>query len=141
MAERKIGDMAMGVIALILFVSVFSVVIVSFDSQFTNSEGYGDSLINISNTVISNYTTTELSLTDNTYNTTAQTITGGIDTDTRGSSQAIIISKNTPSTIKQFTNSLFEHVAASPVISLVLTLIIVAVGLVLVLRAWRPGGF
>jgi len=140
MAEKKVGDVMIGMIMLLFFVGAFSGIIISFDSQFSNNEGYGSSL-NITNTNISNnYKESDKDLQQNLLNGSSFSIPGGSDVDVRGSSQVALISKNSPGTIRNFIDLSTTYLIFNKLITETLVLLMIAVVTIVWLRFFRPGG-
>jgi len=140
MAEKKVGDVVIGMIMLLFFVGAFSGIIISFDSQFSNNEGYGSSL-NITNTNISNnYKESDKDLQQNLLNGSSFSIPGGSDVDVRGSSQVALISKNSPGTIRNFIDLSTTYLMFNKLITGTLVLLMIAVVTIVWLRFFRPGG-
>ena len=140
MAEKKIGDIVIGIIMLLFFVGAFSGLIVSFDSQFSNNEGYGSSLATISNNISSNYQESDVALQQNLLNGSSFSIPGGSDVDVRGSSQVALISKNSPGTIRNFIDVSTNYLLFNKLITGTLVLLMIALVTIVWLRFFRPGG-
>jgi len=140
MAEKKIGDILIGIIMLLFFVGAFSGLIVSFDSQFSNNEGYGSSLATISNNISSNYQESDVALQQNLLNGSSFSIPGGSDVDVRGSSQVALISKNSPGTIRNFIDVSTNYLLFNKLITGTLVLLMIALVTIVWLRFFRPGG-
>jgi len=140
MAEKKIGDIVIGIIMLLFFVGAYSGLIVSFDSQFSNNEGYGSSLNTISNNITSNYQESDVALQQNLLNGSSFSIPGGSDVDVRGSSQVALISKNSPGTIRNFIDVSTAYLLFNKLITGTLVLLMIALVTIVWLRFFRPGG-
>jgi len=140
MAEKKIGDIVIGIIMLLFFVGAYSGLIVSFDSEFSNNEGYGISLNTISNNITSNYQESDVALQQNLLNGSSFSIPGGSDVDVRGSSQVALISKNSPGTIRNFIDVSTSYLLFNKLITGTLVLLMIALVTIVWLRFFRPGG-
>ena len=140
MAEKKIGDVVIGLIMLTFFLGAFSGLIISFDNQFSNNEGYGSSLNVTSNNITGDYKDSDVSLQQNLLNGSSFSIPGGSDVDVRGSSQVALISKNSPGTIRNFIDLSTNYLMFNKLITGTLVLLMIAIVTIVWLRFFRPGG-
>lgn len=140
MAEKKFGDMIIGLLIGIFVLGVFSVAIFDFDSQFTNNENLGVNLTSLYNDSSADYTADEVELWQNTNNGSVFSITAGSDVDVRGTSQAILATKESPSTMTDFIRNVGGLIITHKLITGLIISMIIVIGLILFIRFLRPGG-
>lgn len=140
MAEKKIGDMVYVVIYLLLALGALSTLIIGFDEQYTNSDNIGGDIQGLYNSSSDDYYSSEVQVQDDTFNTSSFSITTGSDVDVRGTSQSILMARNSPSIMSDFANNLGGVIMIHPIISLFFGSMIIVTGVILFLRFIRPGG-
>lgn len=140
MAERKIGDVVIGIVLAIMIIGSFSYMITEFDSQFTNNDGYGSELDTIYDNVSTNYKNSDKELEQKLLNSSVFSIPGTSDVDTRGTGEVFIMTKNSPGTIRTFLDLSIKYLMLHYIITSTIILLVIIITTILVLRFFRPGG-
>lgn len=140
MAEKRITDLPYMIIYGLLFIGIFSALILSFDDQYTNTNNIGNDLDELYTDTKSGYDTSEKSLQQDTFNTSSFTVVTGSDVDVRGTSQAILSSRNSPSQMKIFMDNVSDQLKLHKYATIFVSSIIIILGITLFLRFLRPGG-
>jgi len=140
MAEKKLGDVVIGLIALIFFVGGFATIISVFDGVSVSNEGYGASLSIIHNNISSVQKNADKELANKYFSNSSFSLTVGSYIDTRGSSEVAIMAKNSPNTIKNFMDLSFKYLLLNKIVSGAIIMAIITIIIILGLRFWRPGG-
>lgn len=139
MAERKIGDMWIATIILLLFATIFSGFFLDADRIHGLSNSIGSDIDGLSNRSSDDYALIEQQLEDNTYNLSTFTVRENQFIDTRGTAQDFTISKDTTNSNKGFLVNV-GRLIKQPLIMGTLISLLIAVGVILFFRFWKPGG-
>lgn len=139
MAERKIGHLLIGSIVLLFFIGMYANFFISADKIHGLSNSIGADLDGVSNQTFDEYTTIETQLEDDTYNISTFTVRENQFIDTRGTAQDFTISKDTTSSNKSFLVNVMNLLKRPVILSFLISLL-VAVGIILFFRFWKPGG-
>lgn len=124
----------------IFFLGMFSALLISFDTQYTNADTVSGDLQGIYNISRANYSSSEKSLQQDSYNTSSFSIPSASDVDVRGTSQTALIGKNTPSTIQTFILNASTYLKLNNLLIWFLGALVILTGIVLLLRFLRPSG-
>lgn len=142
--DRKFGDLAIGFFVFIACFSAFILLITSFDSASNNSDAIGNQMLSSSSiqSLVSNESVVDPTggqLQSVTFNNNTFQAPQGQFIDTRGVSQAQLVSNNYPSTISGFlkgVQGLFAFRGSSIIFGL-LIMIIGVIAIILLLRFFQ----
>lgn len=140
MVEKKLSDPLIGGAVFIVILGILLAMIINFDSQYSPNHNISDNLSTIHALADSNYKNTEVSLEQDTFNTSSFTVQENIQVDTRGVSQANLITRNNPSMIISVLNTASDMIPIHNSIKTFLGFMAILIGIILILRFIRPGG-
>jgi len=133
MANKKLSDVWLALIALIFFTGAFSIIISSFDMQFSNNEGYGTVINNSYVNASSSYQSSDQVLQQNLLNGSSFSIAEQQQIDTRGYASTSIINKESPNTFINFIKLSAKYMMLHPlIISTIITIIISVISLLFI---------
>lgn len=140
MAEKKVSDMLYFIIFGIFIAGAFSAIILSFDNQYANNANIGGDIEGLYNSSSSQYQSTEVSLQQDTFNTSSYSISPLTDVDPRGTSQTIQTARKSPAIMRNFVNSAATFFNAHKYIIIFISSLIILSGIVVILRFINPTG-
>ena len=140
MVEKKLSDPVIGAAVFILILGIFLAMIISFDTQYSPLNNISGNLSTIHGSADADYKATEVALEQDTFNTSSFTVQENIQVDTRGVSQANLITRNNPSMSISVLNTASDMLPIPNSVKAFLGFMVILVGFILILRFIRPGG-
>lgn len=140
MAEKKIGDIPIGIIFMLFMFGLFFNFVYEAEKSYNVADNISDDISDIYSTAENSYYDSEVQLETTTHNTSTFTVQSNTIVDTRGTGQANIISSKHPATIGQVINNLGTVLKTHYLITSLLASLVIIVGITLFVRFLRPGG-